>query len=114
MEILKATPRPVNILFCPSPDYQVTLPSTMDRITPQRMVLGYIEGYVMITANHMEWSQSDGCNLQMLAPGMVILQINKDNLSTGSSGSAYPLSSVYEMLNEASKPVQLAVRSDIG
>jgi hypothetical protein len=98
MEIIKRTPRPMNMLFVRSPDLQVVFPSYIARVTDKDLTLGMIEGYVMITANNLgalikpgqmqsnniksvsavstdETIFSSECNCDKLLPGMVILQV---------------------------------------
>jgi hypothetical protein len=77
MEVIQTKSRPLSILFVRSPDLQVTFPSTMELITPSNLLLGIIEGYVMVTGNYLhacEGEESSNCD--KLLPGMVILQVS--------------------------------------
>jgi hypothetical protein len=78
MGVIKAARRPMEVMFVPSPDQQFTF-----EIPPSDLVLGRIEGFVMVAA----FSRTDGPSQlhQGIRPGMVILQVNKEAVGSGMS-----------------------------
>ena len=78
MQVIKASSRPMDMMFVPSPDHAFTFDTP-----PTDLVLGRIEGYVMVTA----FSCPDGPAQEKkgLCPGMVILQVNKEPVPSGAS-----------------------------
>lgn len=131
MEIIKKCPRPLSMLFVKSPDLQVNFPPHITTVTDRDLILGMIEGYVMVTANHLS-QLPGGCvaadgsergmveyNVSRLVPGMVILQVNKQPVTTSSSVNHMPQKSgdklvpqpvqdVFTLMN-AANPIKLAV-----
>jgi hypothetical protein len=114
MNVIKKSPRPLSMLFVRSPDLQVVLPPHITAITPEQLVLGIIEGYVMITANNMkallackEGGEGESSNCDKLTPGMIILQANKQAVLADEKSQA--LTQVYAQMSSAS-PIKLAIR----
>ena len=87
MQVIKAAKRPMDVMFVPSPDQQFTFESP-----PSDLVLGRIEGFVMVAA----FSRPNGVaqGHKGICPGMVILQVNKEPVSAGMSPDE-----VEEMIN---------------
>ena len=78
MGVIKASKRPMDVMFVPSPDQQFTFDCP-----PSDLVLGRIEGFVMVAA----FSRPDGPSQlhKGIRPGMVILQVNKEPVGSGMS-----------------------------
>jgi len=87
MQVIKTAARPVEMMFVPSPDVQFSFTTP-----PTDLVLGNIEGYVMVAA--FKSSSGPAQEKKGLYPGMVILQVNKETIVSGMS-----LEVVEEMIN---------------
>lgn len=111
MGVIQKSARPMNMLFVRSPDLQVVMPSHITSIDPQQLMIGMIEGYVMITANNMKTLLAVGDdkeNCDKLVPGMIILQANKQPVLADAS-SPESLNAVYTLMSSAN-PIKLAIR----
>jgi len=120
MNVIKKTSRPMEMMFVRSPDLQVVLPPHITSIGPDQLMLGMIEGYVMITANNMKAILASGgvstsisisgeerVNCDKLTPGMIILQANKQSVLADPQNQT--LDSVYELMSSVT-PIKLAIR----
>lgn len=108
MAIVKATPRPVEMRFVPSPDKQLVFADAM----PTGMIFGRIEEYMMLTAFDAE-AAKNGPLVGMdyttktkaeVIPGIVIMQVGQTKVTPEMT-----LDEVSGLIVSSSLPVKIAV-----